>query len=121
MVYAANPPYEILENKLIDKDSMDRIKRFARYWELIANRGNFKETAPILWKDVPSPFESFLRLSDWLYSKLNRDFGIALRDLVELLFTYLTTERKLDRQIVAQAILRDYQRKKPRETPSFLR
>ena len=63
MVYAADPPYEILENKLIDREFMDRIKRFARYWELIANRGNFKETAPILWKDSPSPFESFLRLA----------------------------------------------------------
>ena len=46
MVYAAEPPYEILENKLIDRESMDRLKRFARYWELIANRGNFEESLP---------------------------------------------------------------------------
>ena len=121
MVYATDPPYEILENKLIDKESMDRIKRFARYWELIANRGNFEETLPMIRIHAPSPFQCFMTFSDWLYGNLGRDFGIALRDLVELLFTYLTMERKLDRQPVAQAILRDYQRKKRRETPSFLR
>jgi radical SAM superfamily enzyme YgiQ (UPF0313 family) len=119
MVYAANPPYEILENKLIDRESMDRIKRFARYWELIANRGNFEETLSRIIDN--NPFRNFMKLSDWLFGKTGRDFGIALRDLVELLFTYLTMERKLDRQTVAQTILRDYQRKKRRETPSFLK
>ena len=122
MVYATDPPYEILENKLIDKESMDRIKRFARYWELIANRGNFEETLPMIWITCTfsiSMFHDVQRLA--VMARLGRDFGIALRDLVELLFTYLTTERKLDRQTVAQAILRDYQRKNRRETPSFLR
>jgi radical SAM superfamily enzyme YgiQ (UPF0313 family) len=119
MVYTADPPYEILENKVIDRESMGRIKRFARYWELIANRRNFEVTLPLI--SGCSPFHNFMRLSDWLFGKTGRDFGIALRDFVELLFTYLTTERKLDRQTVARAILRDYQRNKRRETPSFLR
>ena len=94
MVYAAEPPYEILENKLIDRESMDRIKRFARYWELMANRGNFEESLSFLLNG--SPFSRFMKLNDWLYEKIQRDFGIALRDLVSLLFRYLTTELKQD-------------------------
>jgi radical SAM superfamily enzyme YgiQ (UPF0313 family) len=49
MVYSKTPPYEILENKLIDFNTMQRIRRFARYWDLFANSGNFIEALPLLW------------------------------------------------------------------------
>src|SRR5207253_4482365 len=41
MIYSACPPYEILQNKSIDFASMQRMRRFARYWDLIGNSGNF--------------------------------------------------------------------------------
>ena len=118
MVYATNPPYEILENKLIDRESMDRLKRFARYWELMANRGNFKESLSLLLND--SPFSRFMKWNDWLYEHIKRDFGIALRDLVYLLFEYLTTELKQDALAVADALQRDYQRTAKREIPKLI-
>src|SRR5580704_3321279 len=49
MVYSQHPPYEILQTKLIDFFAMQRLRRFARYWDLIANSGNFVETTPLLW------------------------------------------------------------------------
>jgi hypothetical protein len=60
MVYSPHPPYEILQTKLIDFFTMQRLRRFARYWDLIANSGNFVETTPLLWRDG-SPFQGFMR------------------------------------------------------------
>ena len=49
MVYKPQPPYEILQNKLLDFGSLQKLRRFARYWDLVGNSGNFVETAPLLW------------------------------------------------------------------------
>src|SRR5262249_37003895 len=67
MIYSPAPPYEILETRLIDYGTMQRLRRFARYWDLVANSGNFLETTPLLWEHG-LPFESFLRFSDWLHA-----------------------------------------------------
>src|SRR2546422_4781287 len=89
MVYNPNAPYEILQNRLIDFPTMQRLRRFSRYWDLIGNSGNFITTTPLIWGDA-SPFESFMRLSDWLFAKIGRTDAIALPRLGELLFEYLT-------------------------------
>ena len=44
MVYNPHPPYEILQNRLIDFATMQKLRRFARYWDLVGNSGNFVET-----------------------------------------------------------------------------
>ena len=41
MIYNAQPPYEILQNRLIDFATMQRLRRFAKYWDLVGNSGNF--------------------------------------------------------------------------------
>jgi radical SAM superfamily enzyme YgiQ (UPF0313 family) len=49
MIYNPHPPYEILQNRLIDFATMQRLRRFARYWDLVGNSGNFVETTPLIW------------------------------------------------------------------------
>src|SRR5205085_1814280 len=63
MVYSPHPPYEILQTKLIDFATMQRLRRFSGYWDLIANSGNFVETTPLIWREA-SPFANFMKLSD---------------------------------------------------------
>ncbi|MCI0536833.1 MAG: B12-binding domain-containing radical SAM protein [Verrucomicrobiales bacterium] len=121
MVYSEQPPYEILQNKLLDFETMQRLRRFARYWDLVGNSGNFVETAPLLWKQSGKPFESFMRWSDWLYGATGRKHGIALGELAEILFTYLTTELGLEPAEVAPVLWRDYQRGGRSDRPAFLR
>jgi hypothetical protein len=121
MVYSANPPYEILQNKLIDFATMQRLRRFARYWDLVGNSGNFVESTRLIWHEQPSPFAAFLRWSDWLFAQVGRTDGIALSRLTELLFTYLTTVLKVDPEPTAQALGRDFARAGRREMPEFLR
>ena len=140
MVYSANPTYEILQNKLIDFTTMQRLRRFAKYWDLIGNSGNFVATTPLVWSvgraaaragmgsartlappAQPSPFHSFLRLSDWLYARLGRTDTIALARLAELLFEFLTAELKLDAKFTAETLWHDWQRGGRRDAPEFLR
>jgi radical SAM superfamily enzyme YgiQ (UPF0313 family) len=120
MVYHLLPPYEILQTKLIDFPTMQRLRRFAKYWDLIGNSGNFVATTPLIWSNVASPFESFLRWSDWLFRRLNRTDTIALARLMELLLEYLTTEVKLDPRLAAESLWQDYQRAGRKDKPGFL-
>jgi radical SAM superfamily enzyme YgiQ (UPF0313 family) len=108
MVYHAQPPYEILQNRLLDFATMQRLRRFAKYWDLVGNSGNFVTAAPLLWNNGASPFNNFLRFSDWLYAKLNRTDSIALARLMELLFEFLTVELKLETKIVAGIFWQDW-------------
>ena len=124
MVYNPHPPYEILHNKLLDFSMLQNLRRFARYWDLVGNSGNFLETAPLIWSGTGSacrsPFQSFMRWTQWLHRRVGRTDGIALVRLMELLFDYLADELRLDAGKVAQSLWRDYQRGGRRDRPGFL-
>jgi radical SAM superfamily enzyme YgiQ (UPF0313 family) len=148
MVYNPHPPYEILSNILIDFTTMQRLRRFARYWDLVGNSGNFVESTPLIWSAggkrsvasptlqgsqgadgaapsrlpaPPSAFYSFLHFSDWLHGRIGRTDSIALVRLMDLLFEYLTSELKLDAKPVAETLWRDYQRGGRHDKPGFLK
>ncbi len=84
MRYNPNPPYNILSNNLIDFATLQRLNRFARYWDMIANSGRFRQTLPLLLAD--DPFESFMVLSDWLFSTTTQTHQIALKRLFLILY-----------------------------------
>ena len=141
MVYHPHPPYEILQNRLIDFATMQKLRRFARYWDLVGNSGNFIESTPLIWNrsGVPfsggrpargsaeagtpnsSPFHAFMRFSEWLHARTGRTDSIALVRLMELLFEYLTAELRLDARRVAETLWRDYQRGGRHDKPGFLK
>jgi radical SAM superfamily enzyme YgiQ (UPF0313 family) len=120
MLYNAQPPYEILQNRLIDFATMQRLRRFAKYWDLVGNSGNFVATTPLIWRDE-SAFGSFLHFSDWLYARIGRTDSIALARLAELLFEFLTMELKLANAPIAESMAQDWQRGGRRDVPEFLR
>ncbi|MGP8200379.1 MAG: DUF4080 domain-containing protein [Limisphaerales bacterium] len=120
MVYSPHPPYEILQNKFLDFPALQRLRRFARYWDLVGNSGNFLETTPLLCQTDSSAFAAVMRWSDWLYGKIGRRHSIALDRLAQLLFQYLTEECAQDRAMVAQTLWRDWQKAGRREKPAFL-
>jgi len=120
MTYNSSPPYEILKNNMLDFAALQRLKRFARYWDLVANSGNFRDTLPLLLRAGPSPFHTFLQWSDWLHGATRRTDGIALTRLVTLLWQYLTSVAGLSPQQVAGTLLADYQRTGRSDVPSAL-
>ena len=75
-------PYQLLQNNTVDFVTMQRVQRFARYWDLIANSGRFKNTLPLLLGD--DPFNRFMRLSDWLYQFSQQTHKINYQRLLGL-------------------------------------
>ena len=105
MNYNPDPPYNVLSTKLIDFESMQRMNRFARYWDLIANSGRFKNTVPLaLGAD---PFNRFLSLTDWVYATTHQTHRIALHRLFDLLYFGLTSELHVDKTLVIDKLSKD--------------
>lgn len=120
MVYSPLAPYEIVRNRLIDFPTLQQMRRFARYWDLVANSGNFIDTTPLLWEKRQSPFHAFVAFSEWLYQQVGRRHGIALERLAELLFCYLTQLEGLPSERIAANLWNDWQRSGRCEKPNFL-
>ena len=121
MVYNPNPPYEILQTSIMDLATIQRLRRFARYWDMVGNSGNFVESSPLIWHGCDSAFHSFLGWVDWLYARVGRTDGVALPRLMEFLFQFLTVERGLESARVALSLWRDYQRAGRSDRPVFLK
>ena len=115
MIYAPHPPYEILSTRDISFEQMQRMRRFARYWDIIANSGHFTATLKLLWRDEASPFAEFLRFSDWLHATLRRTHQIALHVIAQALFDYLTEEKGVDHELAASTLEADWHRTPSRE------
>jgi radical SAM superfamily enzyme YgiQ (UPF0313 family) len=79
MRYSPSPPYEVLETAALLSYNLDRIKNFARFWELIINRSSHSP--------FPTPhslsFDHFMTLSDALLACFGRSWGIDKHDLQE--------------------------------------
>jgi radical SAM superfamily enzyme YgiQ (UPF0313 family) len=116
MVYSPEPPYEILKTAALDFATVQRLKRFARYWDMFANSGNFVSTMRHLISS--SPFAEVMALSDWLKARVGKQWGIALSRQYELLWEYATM-RHAPRDI-APLLLADYVRGGRRDHPPFL-
>ena len=105
LVFDPYPPYTILANDCIDFASMQRLVRFARFWDMIANSGRFANTLPVVLDDAP--FANFMALADWLYAKTDATHRIALDRLAALVAEWLR-ERGHDADTVAALIESDY-------------
>lgn len=81
------PPYNILSTDCIDFAEMQKLSRFSRYWDILANSGRYSRTLPVILGD--SAFDGFFRLSEWLYAKTRQTHAIAHERMVHLLYDYL--------------------------------
>lgn len=119
MVYDANPPYTVQQTGAVDTAEVQRFIRLARYWDLLANSGRFKQSLSLLLAG-PSPFAAFLALSDWLWQSTGKTSGLTPEILVDGLFTYLTQVIELEVESVRQILLADYQASGARANPACL-
>jgi radical SAM superfamily enzyme YgiQ (UPF0313 family) len=104
LVFDPHPPYTILANDRIDFATMQRLVRFARYWDMVANSGRFAHTLPLILGEAP--FAGFMALSDWLYANTDATHRIALDRLARLVAEWLV-EGGTDRALVHAAMARD--------------
>lgn len=124
MAYDPQTPYTILQTSTIDFVTMQRIQRFARYWEMVANSGRFALGLQLLLRDGPdstgSAFNHFLNFSDWLWSTTGKTHEFALEKLVDLLFEHLSAVRRIPENEVCAALLADYRASGARGRPQCL-
>ena len=106
LVFDPYPPYTILANKDVPFEKMQKLIRFARYWDLVANSGRFTHTLPVILADLP--FENFMALSDWIYAKTDATHRIALDRLANLVSKWLQEVRGMSAEQVAAVVSSDY-------------
>lgn len=120
MQYAADAPYEIVQTAAVPFAVMQDLKRFARYWDLVGNSGNWNATLAVLLAG-PSAFAAFDAFARWLHTTTRQTAGIALHRLAGLLWQWLVDERALPAEVVGRAMAADYARCARHDWPEFLR
>lgn len=106
LIFDAYAPYTILSTRDIDFGTMQRLVRFARYWDLIANSGRFSHTLKLILAN--NPFAHFMALSDWLYKNTDATHRIAMERLAKLVAQWLESERGLNKDEIASQLKNDY-------------
>jgi ribonuclease BN (tRNA processing enzyme) len=111
MVYDPLPPYTVRQTKDLTAETISRFARMAKYWDLVANSGRFKQTLPLILEPIApahSPFYAFLNFSDEVWRITQKTYGLTPEQLVDLVFDYLTTKRQKNIEMVRQLLLSDY-------------
>ena len=83
MSYSEEPPYEVISTSVLSKEELDRLKNFARFWELIVNRGHFSSFVDRVFPPDQAVFDRFMVLADSLRARFGRDWGIPRDELRE--------------------------------------
>ncbi len=117
--YNPEAPYNILTTRDIDFITMQRVNRFARFWDMIGNSGRFAHTLPLILGD--QPFDRFMQLSDSLYQQTDSTWKIALQRLFELIYNVLSQDFGLPDDIIKPALAQDYARAKIKGIPAYER
>lgn len=105
MCYSEEAPYQLLQNRDIDFKTMQRVQRFARYWDLIANSGRFTHTLPLLLGRMP--FERFMKLTDWLYDQTGQTHKISYNRLLALVFEATVENNLADKSELTKRLAMD--------------
>jgi hypothetical protein len=106
MVYATTPPYEVLQTAVLSFAELQRLKRFARYHDVVVNSGRLPATTRLLLAG-DSAFAGFLAFADWLWAATGARHGIALARLAGLLRRFLVDVRGVDVAVVDAALEAD--------------
>lgn len=106
MVYNENQPYNVLSTRDIDFVTLQRVNRFARFWDMIGNSGRFPHTKHVIFADAP--FANFMKLSDHLYHTEGSTWKISLRRLFKMLHELMIEVLKIDPSQVFEALEKDF-------------
>ncbi len=126
MIYQDVSPFQILQTKTMNFNEIQEMSRFAHFWDLFANSGNFKGTLELLSnlaqeRSDHSLFWLFYDFSKFLAFRHPQGHGVALLNLVESVWIYLTEELQYPRIKARETLIRDYTGNIKRDIPRFLR
>ena len=116
--YNPYPPYNILSNNLIDFNTMQRLSRFSRYWDIIINSGRFKFSRSLILADTP--FENFMKFSDWLYQETEQTHQFSLERLFKLIHKGAMEALKIDIFSIEKTLIKDFDASGIKGSPKFI-
>jgi hypothetical protein len=120
MVYSDKPPYDVLKTDKVSFKQLQQMKRFARFWDLLYNSGNFDRSVRLLWPEG-DVFRRFFTFSEWVYGRTASTYKISLERIAALLFEYLTDAAGIPAETAGKAMVADLTRVGGRRVPAFLR
>ncbi len=91
MKYSPAPPYTVLQTRDISFEELQRVGRFARYWDIFGNQGRFKHTLPLVMgkHQQGNHFKRFLAFTDALFAHEKSTWKISLKRQFVLLYEML--------------------------------
>ena len=113
-----DPPYNVLATDCIPFNDMQRISRFARFWDLVGNSGRFHQALPLLLG--AAPFDNFMRFADWLYAQTHKTHEFAFERLCEFMHVHLTQVCGVEVTVATAAVLTDYEASGARGRLAFM-
>lgn len=119
MVYQTFAPFQILSNSTMTYDELQRMNRFAKFWDLYANSGEFKNLVTHLKQKEGSFFWNFMALVDFVSLTFKETHSISLMSLAEQAWKFLLVENALNADhIITQDYCYGFKR---RDLPPFLK
>lgn len=117
MAYQAFAPFQIISTSTMDYITLQRMNRFAKFWDLYANSGEFKNFMIFLRRQPGSFFWNFMKLVDFLSLKFSDTHSISMMSLAEQAWNYLEQSAE-----ATALIKRDFcEGAKKRDLPPFLK
>lgn len=118
MVYSDMPPYDVLSTSTLDFNTMQKLKRFARFWDIYYNSGNFTTSIYHLFDD--DVYTNFMDFSHYVYTINEATFKISLDRAGKFLFDFLVEKKNCDAMLVANSIANDTLKIRGRKAPKYL-
>ncbi len=108
MKYSPAPPYAVLQTRDISFNELQRVGRFARYWDIFGNQGRFKHSLPLIMGT--QPFARFMQFSDALFAQAQSTWKISFRRQFVLLYQIIPTALNVDSDVLFTALQKDFDR-----------
>ena len=123
MLYSEAPPFQIISTSCMDYLTLQKMNRFAKFWDLYANSGEFKHFMAWLKAsaDGSSYFAAFFDFSEYLSLAFVDTHSLALVSLAEKAWSYMLA-KEVSKPEAARIIEQDYCfGTKRRDLPPFLK
>ena len=124
MVYSEAPPFQILKNSTMDFATLQNMNRFAKFWDLYANSGEFKNFMHWIRFDhqpEASFFYKFFAFTQYLHGFFDEIHSISLMNLAEKAWRFMQNEG-VEEDLASALIEKDFCfGQKRRDLPPFLK
>lgn len=125
MVYSEDSPFQIISTSTMDYFTLQKMNRFAKFWDLYANSGEFKSFMDWIRNSSEfsqtSLFYKFFDFSEYLSGFFSDTHSLSLINLAEKAWFFML-KKGLPNLMASEIILKDYcHGSKRRDLPYFIK